>query len=144
MGDVHMAPRWGGSATMLCLMAVSEDPDLEAAKVLLELKCDPNESWKPTRCVWKNFFTAMRKAPTSKGTRWLDEFAMMAGATPLHFAAKRGDVAFTRMLVSAGGRVDIKNSQGHTPIEVAQQFFVEVPPLLQDALASPTAVGSQS
>merc|ERR1740121_491984 len=126
--DVHLAPRWGG-----------------AAKMLLDLKCDPNERWRPARLFWKSFFKVTRNATAVAGTRWLEEFGMMSGASPLHFAAKRGDVAFTKMLIGAGAKVDLKNDEGHTPLEVAQQFFVAVPPLLQDALTTtPSTAGDQA
>jgi len=132
--DVHSAPCWGGQATMLCLMAISEDPDLQAVKLLLDLRCDPNERWKPMRYMWKAVFTMARIAPPACTTRWAEELGMMPGATPLHFAAKRGDVDLISLLMSAGGKADVKNVKGQTPLEVAEIFFGVVPALVKGAL----------
>lgn len=88
--DLRTSPKWGGEGTMLCLMAVSEDPDLQAIKMILDLNCDPNQPFRPTRCTWKTIYSVMRHTPAVLATRWTEEYAMMPESTPLHFAAGFG------------------------------------------------------
>mmetsp|Transcript_172516 Transcript_172516/g.547700 ORF Transcript_172516/g.547700 Transcript_172516/m.547700 type:complete len:665 (-) Transcript_172516:118-2112(-) len=137
--DVRQARRWGGEGTLLCLMALCEDPDIEAAQLLLQKGCDPNVPWKSTGCVWKSFFKAvrMRTMIGSGGRRWTMELATMEGSTALHLAAKRGDVELITLLVKSGASVDAKNAQGLTPMQVGQKFFGTVPALLEEALRPP-------
>merc|ERR1719246_329647 len=68
----------------------------------------------------------------------------MQGSTGLHFAAKRGDVKFVRILREAGA-LPVKNAAGHTPIDVARRFYEDaIPPLLEEALLGPVVVTSPS
>ena len=42
-----------------------------------------------------------------------------AGQTAMHFAARTGD-AIVRLLADTGGRVDVKDRQGRTPMDYAR------------------------
>ena len=46
------------------------------------------------------------------------------GLTPLHYAsmAVYGDTAIVQELLAAGARRDIKNPEGHTPLQTAEKF----------------------
>jgi len=41
------------------------------------------------------------------------------GQTALHIAAAQRDASFIRFLVAHGARLDVKDKQGHTPLDVA-------------------------
>merc|ERR1719246_431443 len=77
-------------------------------------------------------------------SRVVMDLALMQGSTGLHFAAKRGDVKFVRILREAGA-LPVKNAAGHTPIDVARRFYGDaIPPLLEEALLGPVVVTSPS
>merc|ERR1740139_73803 len=77
-------------------------------------------------------------------SRVVMDLALMQGATGMHFAAKRGDVKFVRILREAGA-LPLKNAAGHTPIDVARRFYGDaIPPLLEEALLVPVVATSPS
>jgi len=41
------------------------------------------------------------------------------GQTALHIAAAQRDEGFIRFLVARGARLDVKDRQGHTPLDIA-------------------------
>lgn len=54
-----------------------------------------------------------------------------AGDTPLHVAARQGEVAIAEILLGGGARLEVQDRQGHTPLQVAlRSGKVEVAQLL--------------
>lgn len=116
-------------APILCFLGQSEDSDQESLRLLLSRRCDPNVQWFPGRAVWKLLCKSTRLAGCFKSRPCL-ELAMLEGSTPLHMAAKRGDVALVKCLVAAQAEVQ-RNSKGLTPLELARSFFKIIPPALE-------------
>jgi len=125
---------WGRDGLMLALISLNEDSDEKALRTLLSHGCDPNAPWRPNNLQWSLTMKAISTFSRCSQSRMLMEFALLSGSTPLHFAAKRGDVEFVRILTEAGA-VSKRNAAGHTPLDVARRFFGDhVPQLLEDAL----------
>ena len=49
------------------------------------------------------------------------------GLTPLHYASMTdyGDTAIVQQLLAAGARRDVKDPEGHTPVQIAEKFHYE-------------------
>jgi len=126
---------FGGSQSMLCLLASNENVNDEAARYLMSLGCDVGSAWRPQKLALQAMLKAARLAGRFPHCKAVDEFAVLDGSTPLHFAAKRGDVNLINLLVNARAE-PVKNRQGHTPLDVARTFFGGcVPSLLESALS---------
>mmetsp|Transcript_27000 Transcript_27000/g.62833 ORF Transcript_27000/g.62833 Transcript_27000/m.62833 type:complete len:719 (+) Transcript_27000:106-2262(+) len=137
--------RWGGRAAIVSLLANNEDSQIEALQVLLDSGVDVNQKWTPHTSLFAGVLKAVRVMGAAFPDRPLKELAVLEGSTPLHFAAKRGDVDMVKQLVLAGADVQIRNYQGKRPIDVARTFFGgQVPQALSEALlADPEALKSK-
>lgn len=125
---------WGGEESMLSLLASNENVNSDAAHFLLSKGCNVNGCWRPQKLPLKGILKAARLAGRLPHGTAVDEFALLEGATPLHFAAKRGDVELIQLLMTARAE-PAKNRQGRTPLDVAGTFFGgSVPALLQASL----------
>jgi len=135
-GALTSKHRWGQESSVLSLICTNEDSDMDALSMLLKKDCfDPNRPWRPHNGIWRALARAARLRCNLGGGRPWMEVAMLDGATPLHFAAKRGDVDFVRLLVEHRAE-NRKNAQGRTPLQVAQAFFGgAVPAILKEELA---------
>jgi len=135
---------WGGEGLMMSLVCNNEDSEEDALRVLLAQGCDPNVAWRAHDLKWSMITKAVGVATRCSQSRVLMDLALLQGSTGLHFAAKRGDVKFVRILREAGA-LSTKNAAGHTPIDVARRFYGDaIPPLLEEALLGPVVVSSSS
>ena len=50
------------------------------------------------------------------------EASQKEGWTALHIAIREGNTSITRLLVSAGAKIDSKTSHGDTPLMIAAKF----------------------
>jgi len=126
---------WGGQSSLLCCLAQNENANCDAARLLLQEGHDVNARFRPQNRTWKMMLQVMRLAAKVDNSTCTRAFANLEGSTPLHFAAKRGDVALASLLVAHGADVGAKNKQGRTALDVAVHFFGGNPPkLLQAAL----------
>eukprot|EP00930_Biecheleria_cincta_P068183 TRINITY_DN5537_c0_g4_i1.p1 TRINITY_DN5537_c0_g4~~TRINITY_DN5537_c0_g4_i1.p1 ORF type:complete len:662 (+),score=94.37 TRINITY_DN5537_c0_g4_i1:82-2067(+) len=129
--------QWGGESALLCLIANNEDSQKEAMQLLLDHGCSVNASWTPHTCFFKCMLKLVRLGGKLTSSRPVAELSLLEGSTPLHFAAKRGDVAMVRQLIAAKADVEKRNSQGRRPIDVAEAFFGgQVPLPLSRALVA--------
>lgn len=143
IGEQHF---WGGKSSLLCLLALNEGANLTgAARLLLEQGCDVNARFRAQTRTWKMMLQGMRLAARVDDGTATREFAVLEGSTPLHFAAKRGDVDLVKVLVEHRADLDVRNKQGRTPLDVACLYFGGSPPsVLRDALSQKeVAVPSQ-
>mmetsp|Transcript_3881 Transcript_3881/g.6831 ORF Transcript_3881/g.6831 Transcript_3881/m.6831 type:complete len:655 (-) Transcript_3881:325-2289(-) len=132
--DLRCKQRWGGEGALPCIVAMNEDGEHAMMQVVLEAGYDPNSLWKPPNMMWSLMLPGLRRASEwNPKSRPLAEMALLEGATPLHFAAKRGDVTMVKMLLHAKAEV-CRNAQGLTPLDAARLFFGEEVP--QDLLAA--------
>lgn len=128
---------WGKEGLLMALICTNEDSDEEALQLLLKLGCSPNAPWQSDCTKTASMMKAIRLVSNVSESRVYMELATLEGSTPLHFAAKRGDVNFIRILREAGA-VQVKNASGQTPLDVAKRFFGEsVPWALEEALRAP-------
>mmetsp|Transcript_30138 Transcript_30138/g.76154 ORF Transcript_30138/g.76154 Transcript_30138/m.76154 type:complete len:679 (-) Transcript_30138:137-2173(-) len=133
---------WGREGLLLALIATNEDSDEDALKLLLDHGCDPNLPWRSHDMKWRAMLKGVNFVQRCSRSRVVMELGLIEGATPLHFAAKRGDVKFVKLLMQARATPQA-NSAGHTPLDVARRFFGDhVPKLLEDALLTSAGVGS--
>ena len=112
--------------------------DLDAAKLLLKHAANPSLAAKdgttplmllagtqPTRGEEEEVTDAGTRADPLDGIRLLLEAGVdvngadPAGNTALHMAAARHADAVIQLLAEKGARVDLKNAQGNTPIDIA-------------------------
>jgi len=133
--DLSRQSKWGSEDVMLSLVAINEDSDNEAMKALLHRGCSPNMPWRPQSMKWRALLKGVRTLHHCSRSRVLLELAVIQGSTPLHFAAKRGDVDLVHQLLRARAQPQ-KNRLGYTPLDVARKFFGDhVPGLLEAALS---------
>jgi ankyrin repeat protein len=120
-------PSLGNGATPL--MRAAKAADLDLMRTLLEHGADPSRAM-------ANGATALMTAVPARGAALTPEMAVFQavqllldrgadvnaaaanGETLLHRSATRGD-AFVRMLVERGAKLDVKDSGGRTPLDVA-------------------------
>jgi ankyrin repeat protein len=79
----------------------------EVAALLLQNKANPDSAAAPP--------TPSRPFPAMSGSPW-------AGDTALHFAAVRGDTNIIQLLLKSGAAINLTNSTGKTPLDLASQF----------------------
>uniref|UniRef100_A0A7S1LZR5 Uncharacterized protein n=1 Tax=Alexandrium catenella TaxID=2925 RepID=A0A7S1LZR5_ALECA len=133
--DVSSPKFWGGEESMLCLLASNENVNNDAAHFLLSQGCKVNGCWRPQKLPLGAILKAMRFAGRFPHGTAVDEFAVLEKSTPLHFAAKRGDVELINLLMASRAE-PTKNKQGNTPLDVAGTFFGgSVPELLRASLS---------
>lgn len=126
---------WGGQSALLCCLAQNENANCDAARLLLQEGQGVNARFRPQNRTWKMMLGVMRLASKVDNSTCTRAFANLEDSTPLHFAAKRGDVALVNLLMAHGADAGAKNKQGRTALGVATHFFGGSPPkLLQDAL----------
>jgi len=130
--NVHHVNSGGGN--LLCSLAHKEGADLATLALLLEAGCSVNHALLPRNPAVKVFYRGMCFLEICTGSRLFAECAMWHGSTPLHFAAKRGDVPLVKSLLEAKALVQ-KNRQARTPLDVARAFFGLVPATLEAAFA---------
>jgi ankyrin repeat protein len=68
-------------------------------------------------------------------------FASADGETPLHNAARNGNVAAVKMLLELGADKTLKNTLGLTPAGLAKAAFGEVPAPLMELLGDAEGSG---
>mmetsp|Transcript_62041 Transcript_62041/g.101468 ORF Transcript_62041/g.101468 Transcript_62041/m.101468 type:complete len:682 (-) Transcript_62041:67-2112(-) len=131
--------RWGGESSLLCMVANNEDSQCEALNLLLDGGCDVNAKWTAHTSLFAGALKVVRMGSKVLPDRPLAELAVLQGSTPLHFAAKRGDVEMVRLLISSKADVHQRNAEGRRPIDVARGFFGgQVPQPLAEALLANT------
>lgn len=113
---------WGREGTLLSLIATNEDSDEESLKLLLQQGCDPNVPWRSHNLQWRTMLRAARVVDRCSSSRVVKELALMDGACPLHFAAKRGDTTLVKLLTEARATPQ-RNLRGQTPVDAARSFF---------------------
>eukprot|EP00434_Breviolum_minutum_P006396 symbB.v1.2.005644.t1/scaffold331.1/size227729/4 len=127
--------RWGGDSSLLCMVANNEDSQCEALQLLLDNGCNVNANWTAHSAFFKGTLKVVRMSSKMLPDRPLQELAVLQTATPLHFAAKRGDVEMVRLLIASKADVHSRNAEGRRPIDVARSFFGgQVPQPLAEAL----------
>jgi len=133
---------WGSEGLMMALVCNNEDSEEGALRLLLARGCDPNIPWQAHDLKWSMMMKAVGLASRCSQSRVFMDLALMQGSAGLHFAAKRGDVKFIRILREAGA-LPIRNAAGQTPIDVARRFYGDaIPSLLEEALLGPVVVTS--
>jgi len=126
---------WGREGVLPSLVAINEDSDSKAMQALLEHGLSPNMPWRPHSVKWSMMLRGITMAHQCSRSRVFLELAIIRGSTPLHFAAKRGDVDLCKELLRARATPQ-KNHSGHTPLDVARKFFGDhVPKLLETVLS---------
>ena len=117
---INTIETWGGTSALM--WAVSEShPD--AAKILIERGANVNVRSKivpsETRrggSTSNSSITALPRDPEPGEKPKKDYYG---GFTPLHFAARQGDIESTRLLIAAGGDVNAITADGKAPLELA-------------------------
>lgn len=136
--DLLYKDKWGQAHSLLCSACTNEDSDIEAATFLVEQGADVNGRWQPHDFKWRILGKGLEfLSNTASGKfRTIKELCMIPGASPLHFAAKRGDVDLVETLLKLRADLTLKNKQGETPMDVAMDFFgkASVPVPLKEAL----------
>jgi len=122
-GELLYPKQWGNMHCLLCAASMNEDSDLEAVKYLIEQGADVNGMWRPHDMKWTVMCKGIEFMSKRSSARIFKDLAMMDGATPLHFAAKRGDLAMVEALLEMNADPTIENKQGKTPLAVAMDFF---------------------
>jgi len=89
-GDMFYTGQWGSTHTLLCAACNNEDSDVESVKFLVEQGADVHGKWQPHDLKWRLLEKTAHFLAPRISVRLIKELAMMDGATPLHFAAKRG------------------------------------------------------
>ena len=92
----------------------------------------------PRSCLWRTIFLATRLARrTGSSNSVVRLLAESHKATPLHLAAKEGNVAMVQGLVAAGASVRARTALGRTPFALAaatRRETGELPKVLEDSL----------
>merc|ERR1712107_575707 len=106
-----------GGGTLLTSLAQKEFGDSATLELLLGAGCSVNQQCKPQSFKAKALYRAAQMLAKfthrPHHSRLVADLAMIEGLTPLHFAAKRGDVDLVTALLSARA-LPLRNSQGHT------------------------------
>jgi len=124
-----------GGGTLLTSLAQKEFNDIATLELLLGAGCSLNQQCQPGSFKAKALCRAAQMlAKCTHRSRLVADLAMIEGSTPLHFAAKRGDVDLVTALLSARA-LPLRNRQGHTPLDAARNFFRELPEPLAAAMS---------
>ena len=111
---------------MLHNAAWNPDADFELFEILLKTDAihDLNTQCRP-QLPAKLVYDLVRCIVRCCGSRnkLLRFLASVAGATPLHFAAFRGDVSLCTLLCSHGADPSLRNRLGMTPLEFARYWL---------------------
>ncbi len=122
---------WAAYANFKDTVAVSknEEKRIEATKLLVEKNADPNlsdrDGW--TALMWAAWSGFPKVAETLIASGADPEKADKRGYTALMLAAMRGNVAVARLLVEKGVRTTVKNADGKTAHDLAQEMAVKYP-----------------
>jgi ankyrin repeat protein len=130
----------------LHFMAGSKDGDAEVIRKHVETtKCDVNAAAYPHIALFKAMFFTMRCKYYTAGPAAMNKlelwFASADGETPLHNAARNGNVAAVKMLLELGADKTLKNTLGLTPAGLAKAAFGEVPAPLMELLGDAEGSG---
>jgi len=110
-------------------VARSEEKRVEATKILLEHKADPNltdgDGW--TALMWAAWSGFPKVAETLLASGADPEKADKRGHTALMLAAMRGNASVVRLLVEKGVQTVAKNADGKTARDLAQEMAEKYP-----------------
>eukprot|EP00931_Biecheleriopsis_adriatica_P036954 TRINITY_DN21223_c0_g1_i2.p1 TRINITY_DN21223_c0_g1~~TRINITY_DN21223_c0_g1_i2.p1 ORF type:complete len:627 (-),score=117.64 TRINITY_DN21223_c0_g1_i2:43-1923(-) len=108
---------------LLPILAMKEDSDPKALKLLLEQRVDVNERLRgqifPVRCFYRCLRLCVR---LGLGGQPIEDWAMLDRSTALHIASKRGDVGMAQALLESKAQ-PLQNAQGRSPLDLATATF---------------------
>jgi len=139
--DIRIANGSSGRDASLLIACNSDYADPVVVKRLLEHGCSPNARTRPTWWRWwaiKHCARLVVHARHARGRRAgpvVEYLATGLGATPLHHAARQGNLGLVRLLIEARASVQC-TSFGMTPLQEATMTFGNcIPEVLAELLS---------